>query len=87
MSRCMRRTNLHLDEFQTAALDTVARAEGVSRAEVVRRLIDRGIPTALPDLDADLTAIEDSYGVWSEDDLVTREPDTRAAHLNRIRRG
>lgn len=85
MIRCMKRTNLYLDEAQSAAIDEVARAEGISRAELVRRLIDRGIGAAPTDLEADLAAIEESFGVLAGDDFAARGPDARAAHLDRVR--
>ena len=43
MMWCMKRTNIYLAEGQAAALDRVAKAEGVSRAELIRELIDRAI--------------------------------------------
>jgi hypothetical protein len=82
----MRRTNIYLDDAQTAALDAVARAQGISRAELVRRLVDRGVSAAPSDLEADLAAIDDSSGVLAEDAPVRRGPDARAAHLDRISR-
>lgn len=81
----MRRTNLYLDETQTAALDEVARGQGISRAELVRRLVDRGIGTRPADLAADLTAIEESFGVLGDESLSSRGPDARTAHLESIR--
>jgi metal-responsive CopG/Arc/MetJ family transcriptional regulator len=39
----MKRTNIYLAEGQAAALDRVAEAEGVSRAELIRELIDRAL--------------------------------------------
>lgn len=83
----MRRTNLYLDEAHTAALDAIASAEGISRAEVVRRLIERGVSASPADLDVDLAAIEESFAVWSAGPGPARGPDERAAHLDRIRRG
>ena len=59
MMWCMKRTNIYLAEGQAAALDRVAQAAGVSRAELIRELIDRAIgghPGA--DLVADLAAID-----------------------------
>lgn len=81
----MRRTNLYLDERQTSALDRAARAEGISRAEVVRRLIDRSLAAELDDIDSDLALIEASFGVLPDAITVPRAPDERAAHLERIR--
>ncbi len=43
MMWCMKRTNIYLAEGQVAALDRVAQAAGVSRAELIRELIDRAI--------------------------------------------
>ena len=43
MMWCMKRTNIYLAEGQAAALDRAAQAAGVSRAELIRELIDRAI--------------------------------------------
>lgn len=76
------RTNLYLDERQAAALADLARSEGVSRAELVRRLLDRCITESAVDLDSDLVAIEESFGVALDVDLaVPRTDDIRAAYL------
>lgn len=80
----MRRTNLYLDDAQTVALDENARSQGISRAELVRRLLDRGIATTAVDLEADLAAIEESFGVLESDLPTGREPDRRDAHLDRL---
>ncbi len=82
----MRRTNLYLDERQTTALDRLAHAEGVSRAEVVRRLIDRSLIASPDELANDLAAIEASFGVLPDAVSFGRAPDGRAAHLDSIRR-
>jgi metal-responsive CopG/Arc/MetJ family transcriptional regulator len=81
----MQRTNIYLDERQTTALDRVARAEGVSRAEVVRQLIDRSLSAEPEELENDLAAIESSFGVLADAAPVGRGADQRAAHLDRIR--
>lgn len=83
---CMRRTNVYLDEAQTAALDELARGQGISRAELVRRLLDRGIANAPVDQAADLAAIEESFGVLADERFSGRRPDQREAHLDRLRR-
>jgi hypothetical protein len=83
----MKRTNIYLGEGQSAALDDIARAQGLSRAEVIRELIDRELGgAASSDLEADLTAIEGSFGVLGGDEeaFLDRAPDDRAAHLNRV---
>lgn len=82
---CMRRTNVYLDDAQTVALDEVARGQGISRAELVRRLLDRGLRSTSVDQEADLAAIEDSFGVLVHDGSG-RGPDERTAHLDRLRR-
>jgi hypothetical protein len=81
----MKRTNIYLAEGQAAALDEVARAEGVSRAELIRGLIDRAIgahPGA--ELAADLEAINGSFGVLSGHDTFTRSRDERMDYLDRL---
>lgn len=82
----MKRTNLYLEEAQTVALDDVAREQGISRAELVRRLVDRALGAKPANLEADLTAIEESFGALDDERFFGRGPDARAAHLDRIRR-
>jgi len=84
----MVRTNIYLDEAQIAALEAASRDLGVSRAELVRRLIDSGLGTPQPaGLEADLEAIERSFGVGGASTAPPRQPDERARHLERVRRG
>ena len=81
----MKRTNIYLAEGQAAELDRVAEAEGVSRAELIRELIDRAImgrPGA--DLAADLAAISDSYGILAGQGAFTRGRDERMDYLDRL---
>lgn len=85
MMWCMKRTNIYLAEGQAAALDRVAQAEGVSRAELIRELIDRAIgghPGA--DLAADLAAIDGSFGILGEREEFSRARDQRADYLDRL---
>ena len=82
---CMKRTNIYLAEGQAAALDRVAQAAGVSRAELIRELIDRAIgghPGA--DLVADLAAIDGSFGILAEEDTFARGRDERMNYLERL---
>jgi hypothetical protein len=83
---CMKRTNIYLGETQSQALDLQAHAQGISRAELIRQLIDRGIGTAgAADLDADLAAIRESFGVLRDEDVAFgRGPDERSRHLDRV---
>ncbi len=85
MMWCMKRTNIYLAEGQVAALDRVAQAAGVSRAELIRELIDRAIgghPGA--DLVADLAAIDGSFGILTGEDTFTRGRDERMNYLERL---
>jgi hypothetical protein len=82
---CMKRTNIYLAEGQAAALDKAAEAEGVSRAELIRELIDRalgGHPGA--DLAADLAAINTSFGILSGQEEFSRGRDQRTDYLDRL---
>jgi hypothetical protein len=82
---CMKRTNIYLDEQQSATLDQVARTQGISRAELIRQLIDRNISGsgAAADLEADLAAIRDSFGMARDDDVsFGRGSDERSRHLD-----
>lgn len=81
----MKRTNLYLDEKQTAALDEVARGQGVSRAELVRQLLARAMNDAPVQIDADLSAIQESFNVMTAESSTHRAPDERSAHLDRLR--
>ncbi len=79
----MKRTNIYLAEGQVEALDRVADAAGVSRAELIRGLIDRAIggqPGA--DLAADLGAIDASFGVLVGQEAFSREADERMKYLD-----
>ena len=81
----MKRTNVYLAEGQAAALDRVAQAAGVSRAELIRELIDRAIgrhPGA--DLTADLAAIEESFGILAGEEIPGRVGDERMDYLERL---
>ncbi len=85
MMWCMKRTNIYLAEGQVAALDRVAQAAGVSRAELIRELIDRAIgghPGA--DLAADLAAIDGSFGILAGEDTFARVRDERMNYLDRL---
>ena len=63
----MQRTNIYLEERQCRALDRRAERDGISRAELVRRLIDTGLErTGGDDLEADLAAIRATAGRWND---------------------
>ena len=84
----MNRTNIYLDEEQARSLDEAAKAQGISRAALIRRLIDRGLDQGTGDLESDLAAIEASFDVLSNDDqFLARGVDERSRHLDTVRRG
>jgi len=82
----MRRTNIYLGEEQSAAVEDAARAKGISRAELIRQLIDSGLSgTGSADLESDLSAIAESFGAIADSgDFIARGDDDRARHLDRI---
>jgi len=80
----MRRTNIYLGEEQTAALDRLAKQEGISRAELIRQLLDRVLANADDSLAADLCAIDDSFGALADIDVPARGHGAREEHLGRI---
>jgi hypothetical protein len=84
----MKRTNIYLEEDQAEALDELARCKGVSRAEIIRRMIDEALSAGqTDDLAADLAAIHDSFGVLrdaDDSDFIPRVPDERSRHLDRM---
>lgn len=85
MMWCMKRTNIYLAEGQVAALDRVAQAEGVSRAELIRELIDRAVggqPGA--DRAADLTAVDESFGILAGEEPFVRQRDSRMDYLDHL---
>ncbi|MFT4188388.1 MAG: CopG family transcriptional regulator [Aeromicrobium sp.] len=80
----MQRTNIYLEDRQTAALDRLAGAEGVSRAEIIRRLIDQGIDGASSDLTVDFAWFDESFGAAVEFDVPRRSGTDRDVHLRRM---
>ncbi len=82
----MRRTNIYLGDEQSAAVEDAARARGISRAELIRQLIDTGLSgSGSADLETDLSAIDESFGAVSDfGSLLARRDDDRARHLDRI---
>ena len=81
----MERTNIYLDAQQRELLDRLARTEGVSRAEVIRRLLDRALAGADDrSVEADLHVIDASFGVASELPEPERGDDARSRHLAEI---
>ena len=81
---CMKRTNIYLDEGQTASLDRLAAQQGISRAELIRQLLDRTLNNADDNLASDLKAIGDSFGVLRDVESPDRGPGDREEHLDRM---
>jgi hypothetical protein len=77
----MKRTNIYLAEEQAAALDRRAAQEGVSRAELIRQLLDRALTNRDDNLPSDLRAIEESFGALRDADDAARSSGGREAHL------
>jgi len=84
---CMKRTNIYLDEEQTASLDRLAEQEGVSRAELIRRLIDSALSGSDASRGADIAAIEDAFGCVRAIEAPVRGPGEREQHLARTWHG
>ncbi len=80
----MRRVTLYLDDQQFVILDRLADQEGVSRAHVIRRLLDRALFEGDADRDADLDAIDRSFEALPDREAAERGPDGRADHLSRV---
>lgn len=78
----MQRTNIYLEESQAKALDRRAAAEGVSRSELIRRLVDRALAGDVDDAGADLAAIGESHGALRAAEPWPRGHDDRASHLD-----
>lgn len=80
----MQRTNIYLDAGQCEALDRLAAEEGISRAELIRRLLDRALAGGSDDRERDLAAIEASFGALRDLEPLPRETDERSLHLDRM---
>lgn len=81
----MNRTNIYLEDRQIGLLDAMAAAEGVSWAQVIRRLLDRALAGPDDDMAADLAAIDASFAALPGLDHPGRSdaPD-REEHLVRM---
>jgi len=82
----MKRTNIYLEERQTIILDRLASEQGVSRAEIVRSLLDKALPEQGESVAAGVAAINDSFGVLRDAEFnpLEREVDARGQHLNHV---
>jgi metal-responsive CopG/Arc/MetJ family transcriptional regulator len=80
----MQRTNIYLEERQTAALDRLAADEGVSRAELIRRILDRALRDRDDDRVVDLARLDHAFAGVVEIDLPDRRPTVRDILLEDI---
>jgi len=81
----MKRTTIYLSENQATALERAAAAAGISKAELIRTLIDRALGGhGEADLQTDLAAIESSFDVLGGPEAFSRAPDQRMDHLDRL---
>jgi putative heme iron utilization protein len=80
----MQRTNIYLEERQTSQLDRLAAHAGVSRAEVIRRLLDRALDGAGGTLADDLAAIDETWGSLRDVAAPSRGLSERDRHLERL---
>ena len=83
--RCMHRTNIYLDDRQTAALDAIAEAQETSRAELIRRLIDDALEGGGSTLENDLDAIRGAFGINPDFPMPDRSGGERQRYLDSIR--
>ncbi len=84
MVRCMQRTNIYLEDRQTEALDRLAKGEGVSRAEIIRRLLDQALDGGDNRIDGDLHKIDVSFGIDLTYGVASRKAGEREAHLEHM---
>lgn len=80
----MRRTSFYLDDQQIGLLDRRAAEEGISRAELIRRFIDKGLHSRGAGQAAVHSAIDLSFGSMVEVEVPHRESGAREDHLERI---
>jgi len=80
----MQRTNIYLNDHQIQMLDQAASLEGVARAEIIRRFVDRGLQVSDSSLESDLEAIITSFGTLSDTQSLPRQPDDRQAYLDKM---
>jgi hypothetical protein len=81
----MQRTNIYLEDRQTAALDRLAADEGISRAELIRRILDRALRGGDGhDVAADLARLDVAFGGVVEIELPERGPGDRERRLDEL---
>ncbi len=82
----MIRTQIQLTEQQLHRLRQAARARGVSLAEMVRQLVDRGIEQELPDRSAAYARAARNVGAFQDRDGASDVADRHDDYLERAYR-
>jgi hypothetical protein len=80
----MQRTNIYLAERQTAVLDNLADELSISRAELIRDLLDQALAGRSSDAAADLAAIQTSFGSLPNIVRLSDDQDERQKHLDAL---
>jgi metal-responsive CopG/Arc/MetJ family transcriptional regulator len=84
----VKRTSIYLDDEQTSALDKRARAEGISRAALIRRIIDRELEATATNTGRERVqrAIKESFGSLADEDVELHRDSwsARQEYLDRI---
>lgn len=75
----MHRTNIYLEDRQTAMLDRLANDEGISRAELIRRILDRALQEGGDDVRTDLARLDLAFSAPVEIELPSRSAGAREA--------
>lgn len=82
----MERTQIYLDEQQTAELDRRARKRGTTRSHLIREALEQYLAPAW-DPAAFTSALHDFAGIWADrDDLVELVADLRERDRARLAR-
>ena len=80
----MRRTNIYLDDATITHLDRLADTQGVSRAEVVREMIQAGLVNQDRDEQYDLRQLDATFGIARDIQFYREGGSARDAHLNEM---
>lgn len=83
----MNRTNIYLPDGLRSRLDQRAESAGVSRAEIIRQLLEQALSAEEGDLESDIDALELSFGILTDWEAPTsRTDDARMRYLDRVGR-
>lgn len=80
----MHRTNIYLEERQVIELDRRARERGVSRADLIRSLIDEALVGGDSNLEADLAAIDAAFASEPDLEMPDRSDGERTTYIDSI---